>query len=135
VLAQSHGSRLPTEVDVTAALVDGENLLAVRVTQWSAMTYVEDQDQWWLSGIFRSVSLEHHPAGGIGHVRVEAEYDQTKVRYPKWDDSNDWTVEVPAVIVKVVCTAPPVVLNAFESEPELDAVEEAVLRMLRRHGG
>ena len=75
VLAQSHGSRLPTEVDVTDALVDGENLLAVRVTQWSAQTYVEDQDQWWLSGIFRSVSLEHRPAGGIEHVTVVAGYD------------------------------------------------------------
>jgi beta-galactosidase len=75
VLARSHGSRLPTEVDVTDALVDGENLLAVRVTQWSAQTYVEDQDQWWLSGIFRSVSLEHRPVGGVEHVRVTAGYD------------------------------------------------------------
>lgn len=75
VLAQTHGSRLPSEVDVTDALVDGDNLLAVRVTQWSAQTYVEDQDQWWLSGIFRSVSLEHRPAGGIEHVRVVAGFD------------------------------------------------------------
>ena len=77
VLAQSHGSRLPTEVDVTDVLVEGENLLAVRVTQWSAFTYLEDQDQWWLSGIFRSVSLEHRPAGGVEHVRVVADYDHT----------------------------------------------------------
>jgi len=77
VMAQSHGSRLPTEIDVTDVLDDGENLLAVRVTQWSAMTYVEDQDQWWLSGIFRSVSLELHPHQGVGHVRVVAEFDHT----------------------------------------------------------
>ncbi|MEO7751801.1 MAG: glycoside hydrolase family 2 TIM barrel-domain containing protein [Terracoccus sp.] len=75
VLARSHGSRLPTEVDVTEAVTPGENLLAVRVTQWSAFTYVEDQDQWWLSGIFRGVSLEHRPAGGIEHVAVDAQYD------------------------------------------------------------
>ncbi len=75
VLAQSHGSRLPTEVDVTDAVTDGDNLLAVRVTQWSAQTYVEDQDQWWLSGIFRDVSLEHRPAGGVEHVAVSADYD------------------------------------------------------------
>ncbi|MFE7507714.1 glycoside hydrolase family 2 TIM barrel-domain containing protein [Promicromonospora sp. NPDC057488] len=77
VLAQSHGSRLPTEVDVTDAVAHGVNLLAVRVTQWSAMTYVEDQDQWWLSGIYRPVTLEHHPEGGIGHVEVLADYDHT----------------------------------------------------------
>ncbi|GCE77641.1 glycoside hydrolase family 2 TIM barrel-domain containing protein [Cellulomonas biazotea] len=75
VLAQSHGSRLPTEVDVTDVLVDGDNLLAVRVTQWSAHTYVEDQDQWWLSGIFRSVHLEHRPGGGVEHVTLHADYD------------------------------------------------------------
>ena len=75
VLARSHGSRLPTEVDVTEAVRPGDNLLAVRVTQWSAFTYVEDQDQWWLSGIFRGVSLEHRPAGAIEHVTVDAQFD------------------------------------------------------------
>lgn len=75
VLAQSHGSRLPTEVDVTDALHDGPHLLAVRVTQWSAQTYLEDQDQWWLSGIFRDVTLEHRPAGGVEHVTLHADYD------------------------------------------------------------
>lgn len=75
VLAQSHGSRLPTEIDVTEALRTGSNLLAVRVTQWSAMTYIEDQDQWWLSGIFRDVTLEHRPERGIEHLRILADYD------------------------------------------------------------
>lgn len=77
VVATSHGSRLPTEVDVTDVAVPGENLLAVRVTQWSALSYVEDQDQWWLSGIFRSVSLEHRPAAGITHATVVSAYDHT----------------------------------------------------------
>ncbi len=72
---QSHGSRLPTEVDVTDASPAASDVLAVRVTQWSAQTYVEDQDQWWLSGIFRSVSLEHRPEGGVEHVTVHAGYD------------------------------------------------------------
>ena len=75
VLAQSSGSRVPTEVDVTDVVRDGDNLLAVRVTQWSAHTYLEDQDQWWLSGIFRSVRLEHRPDGGVEHVTLRADYD------------------------------------------------------------
>ena len=29
----------------------------MRVHQWSAGSYLEDQDMWWLSGIFRSVTL------------------------------------------------------------------------------
>jgi beta-galactosidase len=74
-LAQSHGSRLPTEVDLSAALRPGRNLLAVRVTQWSAFSYVEDQDQWWMSGIFRDVSLEHRPTAGIDHIHTSADFD------------------------------------------------------------
>lgn len=76
LLATSHGSRLPTEVDLTGRLRQGgEHLLAVRVTQWSAMSYIEDQDQWWLSGIFRGVTLEHRPDGALDDVRVHADYD------------------------------------------------------------
>ncbi|MFI2361588.1 glycoside hydrolase family 2 TIM barrel-domain containing protein [Promicromonospora sp. NPDC019610] len=78
LLATSHGSRLPTEIDLTDRLRPGtDHLLAVRVTKWSAMSYVEDQDQWWLSGIFRSVSLEHRPDGALDDVRVHAAYDHT----------------------------------------------------------
>lgn len=48
----SQGSRNPDEFDITA-LVDqeGENTLAVRVYQFCDGTYIEDQDQWWLSGM------------------------------------------------------------------------------------
>ena len=77
VVATSHGSRLATEIDVTDIVVPGENLLSVRVTQWSALSYVEDQDQWWLSGIFRSVTLEHRPDAGVVHASLVASYDRT----------------------------------------------------------
>jgi len=53
----SKGSRLPAEFDITDLLTDGDNTLAVLVLKWSDGTYLEDQDMWWLSGIFRSVRL------------------------------------------------------------------------------
>jgi beta-galactosidase len=59
------GSRLAQEFDVTGLLRAGENLLSVRVHQWSPASYLEDQDQWWLPGIFRDVTLVARPAGGI----------------------------------------------------------------------
>jgi beta-galactosidase len=74
-LGSSTGSRLPVELDATAALQDGDNLLAVRVHQWSAGSYLEDQDMWWLSGIFREVRLLARPAGAIGDWFVHADYD------------------------------------------------------------
>jgi beta-galactosidase len=70
------GSRLPVEFDVTSALRwDGDQILAVRVHQWSSGSYLEDQDMWWLSGIFRRVTLTARPAGGIDDYFVHADYD------------------------------------------------------------
>ncbi|WP_082177527.1 glycoside hydrolase family 2 TIM barrel-domain containing protein [Arthrobacter sp. RIT-PI-e] len=69
------GSRLAHEYDVTALVRPGENLIVVRVNQWSAASYVEDQDQWWLPGIFRSVTLQARPAGGVDDVWLRASYD------------------------------------------------------------
>ena len=69
------GSRLRQELDVTDAVHPGGNVLHIRVHQWSAMTYVEDQDQWWLPGIFREVSLLHRPDGGLDDVWLRADRD------------------------------------------------------------
>ncbi|BAS10359.1 beta-galactosidase [Arthrobacter sp. Hiyo4] len=68
------GSRLAQEFDVTDVVRPGSNVLAVRVHQWSASSYVEDQDQWWLPGIFRDVTLQARPAGGIDDVWLRASF-------------------------------------------------------------
>jgi beta-galactosidase len=69
------GSRLAHEFDVTGSVRPGDNVVAVRVHQWSAASYVEDQDQWWLPGIFRDVTLHARPAGGIEDVWLRTGYD------------------------------------------------------------
>ncbi|MFP5415447.1 MAG: glycoside hydrolase family 2 TIM barrel-domain containing protein [Actinomycetes bacterium] len=69
------GSRLRQELDVTHAVRAGNNEVLVRVHQWSAMSYVEDQDQWWLPGIFREVTLHHRPADGLDDVWLRADRD------------------------------------------------------------
>ncbi|WP_037568872.1 glycoside hydrolase family 2 TIM barrel-domain containing protein [Phaeacidiphilus oryzae] len=74
-LGVSRGSRLPVEFDAAAALRPGRNVLAVRVHQYSSGTYLEDQDTWRLSGIFREVTLTACPSGGIRDVFVRAAYD------------------------------------------------------------
>jgi beta-galactosidase len=57
----SQGSRLPAEFDLTAYLQPGENTLAVQVFRWSDGSYLEDQDFWRLSGIYRDVTLVATP--------------------------------------------------------------------------
>ncbi|TXJ86494.1 DUF4981 domain-containing protein [Streptomyces lavendulae] len=69
------GSRLAHEFAVGPLLRAAGNVLAVRVHQWSAGSYLEDQDQWWLPGIFRDVTLLHRPADGVGDFFVHASYD------------------------------------------------------------
>ncbi|HJW00040.1 MAG TPA: glycoside hydrolase family 2 TIM barrel-domain containing protein [Arthrobacter sp.] len=74
-LGTTRGSRLAHEFDVTGVLKEGTNVLAVRVAQFSAASYVEDQDMWWLPGIFRDVTLQGRPEQGIDDVFVHADYD------------------------------------------------------------
>ncbi|MFF9703227.1 DUF4981 domain-containing protein [Streptomyces sp. SID4946] len=69
------GSRLAHEFAVGPLLKATGNVLAVRVHQWSAGSYLEDQDQWWLPGIFRDVTLLHRPADGVRDFFVHASYD------------------------------------------------------------
>ncbi|WP_058234621.1 glycoside hydrolase family 2 TIM barrel-domain containing protein [Devriesea agamarum] len=69
------GSRLTQEFDITDLLTPGSHRLVIRVHQWSVNSYLEDQDMWWLSGIFRSVDLLLRPAGGIHDVFVHADFD------------------------------------------------------------
>ena len=66
-------SRTPADFDITPSLTDGENLLAVEVYQYSDASYLEDQDKWRLSGIFRDVYLW---SAGPLHLRdIEASID------------------------------------------------------------
>jgi len=76
-VGSASGSRLAHEYDVTDAVRPGTNTVAVRVVQWSAASYLEDQDQWWLPGIFRDVTLLHRPVGALDDVWLDADLDPT----------------------------------------------------------
>ncbi|TCC31234.1 glycoside hydrolase family 2 TIM barrel-domain containing protein [Kribbella sindirgiensis] len=71
-LGVTRGSRLPAEFAVGGVLRPGRNVLAVRVHQWSSGSYLEDQDMWWLPGIFRDVTLIARPVDA--DVFVHADY-------------------------------------------------------------
>lgn len=60
-LGYSQGSMVPHEFDVTAFLKPGENLVTAKVYRYSDGSYLEDQDMWWLCGIYREVYLYAEP--------------------------------------------------------------------------
>jgi beta-galactosidase len=67
-------SRLPSEYDVTAAVApDGTVDVAIAVVRYSALSYVEDQDQWWMAGLHRDVHLEARPRVHLADVRCDAD--------------------------------------------------------------
>jgi len=72
----SQGSMTPAEFNITKYLRDGKNILAAEVYRWSDGSYLEDQDMWRLSGIYRSVYLFSTPAVHICDFFVRTELDE-----------------------------------------------------------
>ena len=68
----SQNSMSPAEFDVTKYVREGRNKLAVEVYRWCDGSYLEDQDMWRLSGIFREVQLWVRPLVHIADYHVEA---------------------------------------------------------------
>lgn len=66
----SQNSMSPAEFDISGYLKEGENLLAVEVYRWCDGSYIEDQDFWRLSGIFRSVKLWKRPLQHISDYMI-----------------------------------------------------------------
>jgi len=71
----SQDSRLPSEFDLSPFLVAGKNHISVMVLRWSDGSYLEDQDMWWLSGIFRDVTLLTKPKTHIADVFITPDLD------------------------------------------------------------
>ena len=75
LVGYSQGARLPAEFDLSAIARPGRNVVALLVYQWSDGSYLEDQDMWWLSGIFRDATLLWRPPAYLADVVVDAPYD------------------------------------------------------------
>ncbi len=71
----SQDSRLPAEFNITRHVSPGKNLLALQVYRWSDGSYLEDQDFWRLSGIFRDVLLWSAPPVHIRDFAVQTALD------------------------------------------------------------
>ena len=65
----------PNEFDITEALHDGENVVAVACYEYASASWLEDQDYWRLHGLFRSVELAAQPHVHIEDMKVEADWN------------------------------------------------------------
>lgn len=69
------GGMTPSEYNITPFIKEGKNILAVKVIRWSDGSYLEDQDMWRFSGIYRSVYLFATPNIHIRDFFVRTDLD------------------------------------------------------------
>ena len=72
----STGSMTPHEFNVTKFMKDGENLVTAKVYRFAASSYLEDQDMWWLCGIYREVYLFAEPKVCLRDFYVKTDLDE-----------------------------------------------------------
>ena len=80
-------SKLAGEFDITSFLRAGENLIALRVFAYATSSYLEDQDYWYLNGVFRPAYLLIEPEKRIEDIRIEATPD-------RWTDRAEFLADV-----------------------------------------
>ena len=112
----SQDSRLPAEFDITPYLKDGENALEVKVLKHCDGTFIEDQDFWRLSGIFRDVWLvaegEKAPFDVIVDTKLSDDYktgtlcvrdsEGNVLLEKKYDNPKLWSCEAPNMYYETI---------------------------------
>ncbi|GGG23374.1 glycoside hydrolase family 2 TIM barrel-domain containing protein [Paenibacillus abyssi] len=106
LVGYSEDTFTPAEFDLTPYLVEGENKLAVEVYRWCDASWLEDQDFWRLSGIFRDVYLYSTPHAHIYDYKVTTDLDSSyehadltvQAKITNYDMLSDETVTVEAML-------------------------------------
>lgn len=78
----SQGSMTPHEFNVTKVLKSGENIITAKLYRYSDGSYLEDQDMWWLCGIYREVYLFAEPKLCLRDFYFKTDFDDS------YTDSN-----------------------------------------------
>jgi beta-galactosidase len=143
MVGYSQDSMTPAEFNLTKYLRPGGNILAVEVYRWSDGSYLEDQDMWRLSGIYRDVYLFSTPAVHIRDFFVRCDLDgqyrdgilmiRPKVTSSGSDDLKGWTVQAQLydeqekpVLAKALSKEVLSIIN--EQYPQSDTVPFALMR-------
>ncbi len=118
-------TRVTSEYDITDQVVKGENTLVIIVVRWSDATWLEDQDQWWLAGITRSVELvsvpQNHLFDVVSFTGLTDTYKtgtatwEAHIRFGDGKPLRGWTVT--AELFDPSGKAVSVILDSVDTEP------------------
>ncbi|MBN1874365.1 MAG: DUF4981 domain-containing protein [Anaerolineae bacterium] len=130
----SQDSRLPAEFDLTPYVQVGDNILAVRVYRWCDGSYMEDQDFWRLSGIYRDVTLYATSRVHIQDYAVttsfDADYQDAMLQVTvKLRNHTAAQVESYAVRLSLLDAAGEPVFGSMTAEPGTVSVSGPMLRV------
>lgn len=100
-------SRLPSEFDLSDVLHAGQNRITVMVLRWCDGSYLEDQDMWRMSGIFRDVTLLHKPAIQLSDVRISTHLNE---------DFSHSVLETQAVVKGETASALQILVQLWQGE-------------------
>ncbi len=75
----SQGTHLQAEFDISDFVIEGSNTITVKVRKWCAESYLEDQDYFRFSGIYRDVYLLSRPVGHIKDIDIRTDKDSINV--------------------------------------------------------
>ncbi|KAL2869002.1 putative beta-galactosidase [Aspergillus lucknowensis] len=115
----AQGSRNPAEFDISGVVKRGQtNEVFVRVYQWSDGSYIEDQDQWWLSGIFRDVTLIAFPSA----ARIEDFHVKTLLDKAYVDAELNVSLDLTATTAGTVTVT---LFDPFNDNKTIGSKEEA----------
>ena len=99
----SQDARMTSEYNITKYLKPGKNTIAVEVYRWCDGSYMEDQDFWRMSGIYRNVVLMSRPAVHVRDFQVQTPFD---AQY------ENATLRLHQIVQNVAGKAAPVTLEA-----------------------
>ncbi len=122
----SQGSMTGAQFDISDKLIDGDNLIAVKVLKYSDGTYLEDQDMWRLAGIFRDVYILERPLLSIADHYLHCDLDQdykdavltceVKIKgESKISDNLNIKVSVYTTDNQLVCSKQEPLTNTYDS--------------------
>ena len=100
------GSHFQSEFNITKYVNEGENTLTVKVLEWCAGSYLECQDMFRLSGIFRDVYLLSREKGHVGDVYIKADTHEISV------DCGDFEYEIYDGNTKITPPFSPILWNS-----------------------
>ena len=132
-IGYSQGSMTPAEFDITKYIQSGKNTLAVEVYRWSDGSYLEDQDMWRLSGIFRDVYLYTTPKIHIKDFYANNKFDRfystallnLLIKVHNYSDIPTETASVEIHLFdaenKEIATNP-FLIESFSIEPKTDTI-------------